>query len=214
MRTFCRYKSKLKKNSAFLFQRPKSNTVGDCWYDYVPVGHNTLGNMMTTISKDCQLSNIYTNHSLRATTIHLLDVARFPDRHIMFVTGHKAESSLKTYTGYTDSKTKQKMSNALSSVLRSSDNNVQQVDTYKAEKSCEQYSRLHPACFDLLPLSDSQEHQLISDMKMDTNFDDIVKTLNIPECQCVNPTGSQYSQNAVNYVQLPFIFSFWRVTND
>jgi hypothetical protein len=82
-----------------------------------------------------------------------------PDRHIMFVTGHKAESSLKTYTGYTDSKTKQKMSNALSSVLRSSDNNVQQVDTYKAQKSCEQYSRLHPACFDLLPLSDSQEHQ-------------------------------------------------------
>jgi hypothetical protein len=62
----------------------------------------------------------------------------------------------------------QKMSNALSSVLRSSDNNVQQVDTYKAEKSCEQYSRLHSACFDLLPLSDSQEHQLISDMKMDT----------------------------------------------
>jgi hypothetical protein len=36
--------------------------------------------------------------------------SRFPDRHIMSVTGHMAESSLKTYTGYTDSKTKQKMS--------------------------------------------------------------------------------------------------------
>lgn len=196
MRTFCRYKSKLNKNSAFLFQRPKSNTVGDCWYDSVPVGHNTLGNMMTTISKDCQLSKIYTNHSLRATTVHLLDVARFPDRHIMSVTGHKAESSLKTYTGYTDSKTKQKMSNTLSSVLRSSDNNVQKVDTCKTEKSCEQYSSLHPACFDLLPLSDSQEDQLISDMKMDTNFDDIVKMLNIPECQSVNPTP------AVNTVKM------------
>ena len=143
---------------------------------------------MTSISKDCQLSNIY--------TIHLLDVARFPDRHIMSVTGHKTESSLKTYTGYTDSKTKQIMSNALSSVLRSSDNNVQQVDTNKAEQSCEQYSSLHPACFDLLPLSDSQEHQLISDMKMDTNVDDIVKTLNIPECQSVNPTP------AVNTVKM------------
>ena len=106
------------------------------------------------------------------------------------------------------------MSNTLSSVLRSSDNNVQKVDTCKTEKSCEQYSSLHPACFDLLPLSDSQEDQLIFDMKMDTNFDDIVKTLNIPECQCVNPTGSQCSQNVVNYVQLPFIFLCWRVTND
>jgi hypothetical protein len=96
MRTFCRYKSKLIKNSAFLFQRPRSNTIGDFWYDYVPVDHNTLGYMMTTTNKDCQLSKIYTNHSLRATTVHLLDVARFPDRHIMSVTGHKAESSLKT----------------------------------------------------------------------------------------------------------------------
>jgi hypothetical protein len=139
VRTFCRYKSKLNKNSAFLFQRPKSNTVSHCWYDSVPVGHNTLGNMMTTISKDCQLSKIYTNHSLRTTTDHLLDVVRFPDRHIMSVTGHMAESSLKTYTGYTDSKTKQKMSNTLSSVLRFSDNNVQKVDTCKTEKCCEQY---------------------------------------------------------------------------
>jgi hypothetical protein len=92
VRTFYRYKCKLNKNSVFLFQRPKSNTVGDCWYDSVPVGHNTLGNMMTTISKDCQLSKIYTNHSLRATTVYLLDVARFPNRH-MSATGHKAEIS-------------------------------------------------------------------------------------------------------------------------
>jgi hypothetical protein len=108
------------------------------------------------------------------------------------------------------------MYNILSSVLRSSDNNVQNVETCKTEKSCEQYPNLHmhPAYFDMLPLSDSQEDQLISDMKMDTNFDDIVKTLNIPECQCVNPTGSQCSQNVVNYVQLPFIFLCWRVTND
>jgi hypothetical protein len=88
------------------------------------------------------------------------------------------------------------MSNTLSSVLRSSDNNVQKVDTCKTEKSCEQYSSLHPACFDLLQLSDSQEDQLISDMKMDTNFDDIVKMLNIPECQSVNPTP------AVNTVKM------------
>ena len=66
----------------------------------------------------------------------------------------------------------------------------------KTEKYCEQYRSLHPACFDLLPFSVSQEDQLIADMKMDTNFDDIVKALNIPECQSVNPTP------AVNTVKM------------
>ena len=69
---------------------------------------------MSTISKESGLSLIYANHSLRATTVHVLDVARFPERHIMSVTGYKAQSSLKTYTGYPDSKTKQNMSNTLS----------------------------------------------------------------------------------------------------
>ena len=72
---------------------------------------------MSTISKESGLSRIYFNHSLRAKTVHVLDVARFLDRHIMSVTGHKAQSSLKTYTGYTDSKTKQNMSNTLSNAL-------------------------------------------------------------------------------------------------
>ena len=73
---------------------------------------------------------------------------------------------------------------------------MQKVDTCKTEKSFEQYSSLHPAYFDLLLLSDSQEDQLIFDMKMDTNFDDIAKMLNIPECQSVNPTP------AVNTVKM------------
>jgi hypothetical protein len=49
--------------------------------------------------------------------VHVLDVARFLDRHSISVTGHKAQSSLKTYTGYTDSQTKQNMSNTLSNAL-------------------------------------------------------------------------------------------------
>jgi hypothetical protein len=47
-----------------------------------------------------------------------------------------------------------------------------------------------------------QEDQLISDMKMDTNFDDIVKMLNIPECQSVNPTP------AVNTFKMQSTMSF------
>lgn len=48
------------------------------------------------------MSNIYTNNSCRATTVHALDAAQIPSRHIMTVTGQKSESSLKTYSGITD----------------------------------------------------------------------------------------------------------------
>jgi hypothetical protein len=34
---------------------------------------NTLGNKMKNLSKQLNLSKLYTNHSLRATTITLLD---------------------------------------------------------------------------------------------------------------------------------------------
>jgi len=62
---------------------------------------------------EAQLSKVYTNHSLRASSVHLLDSANVPT-HIMAVTGHKAESSLKTYTGYTDQNTKKLMSHTIS----------------------------------------------------------------------------------------------------
>jgi len=59
------------------------------------------------------LSQVYTNHSIRATTVHVLDTAQIPSRHIMTVTGHKSESSLKTYSGKTDNSTKKLMSEAI-----------------------------------------------------------------------------------------------------
>jgi len=146
---------------------------------------------MSTISKESGLSRIYTNRSLRATTVHVLDVARFPDRHIMSVTGHKAQSSLKTYTGYTDSKTKQNMSNTLSNALRSttSENkrtgtysNVQETVVKESKDTVLSYSKLDSACFELLPLNSSQEDQLMSEMQNDSNFDALLSSLDIPLC--------------------------------
>jgi hypothetical protein len=78
------------------------------------MGQNKLGKIMSEFSQKAGISRKYTNHSLRATSVHLLDAAQFPSRHIMSVTGHKAEIRLKTYTGYTSENTKRSMSKAIS----------------------------------------------------------------------------------------------------
>jgi hypothetical protein len=57
--------------------------------DNASVGHNKLGTFMTEISRMTKLSREYTNHSCRATTVHVLDEAQVPSRHIMSVTGHR-----------------------------------------------------------------------------------------------------------------------------
>jgi hypothetical protein len=69
---------------------------------------------MSEFSKVAGLSKLYTNHSGRATTVHVLDEDDVPSRHIMNVTGHKSESSLKTYSGKTCEKTKKRMSELIS----------------------------------------------------------------------------------------------------
>ena len=62
------------------------------------------GTMMSVLSQKASLSQKYTNHSFGTTSVHILDATQISTRHIMSVTGHKAETSLKTYTGHTNNK--------------------------------------------------------------------------------------------------------------
>jgi hypothetical protein len=54
------------------------------WYDNAPLDQNSLGEMMPNISQKAGLSRRYTNYSLRATSVHLLDsIGKYANRHIM-----------------------------------------------------------------------------------------------------------------------------------
>ncbi|XP_067658215.1 uncharacterized protein [Haliotis asinina] len=110
VRSYVKYIRLLNKNCPKLFQQPNTKMEYNQHYYPIALGHNRIGSMMPNLSIKAGLSMKYTNHSLRATTVHVLDAAQVPSRHIMTVTGHKSESSLKTYTGYTDEKAKKKMS--------------------------------------------------------------------------------------------------------
>ena len=86
---------------------------------------------MKKVSIEAKLSCVYTNHSIRATTITILDECGYEARHIMALSGHRSESSIQSYAYQTSLSTKRKMSETLSESL----NNKKTVTTIAATSS-------------------------------------------------------------------------------
>jgi hypothetical protein len=76
-------------SSFALFQHPKSSFGDDDneWYENKPIGKNMLGSFMANLSTQAKLSEVYTNHCIRATTITELNREGFKDRDIFAVSG-------------------------------------------------------------------------------------------------------------------------------
>jgi hypothetical protein len=94
-----KYVSKLNPNCEKLWQRSKDEFCDDdhIWYNNVPVGKKTLGSFMSVLSKKCDLSQTYTNHSIRATGATILAKNSYCHSQIMAITGHKSVASLALY---------------------------------------------------------------------------------------------------------------------
>ena len=94
------------------FNDPRKKLVGQ-FGTTISVGKNTLAIKMKEISKLAHLSREYTNHSIRATSVTILDDYGFEARHIMCVSGH----SIRSYASKTTENIKLAMSTSLSSAL-------------------------------------------------------------------------------------------------
>ena len=96
------YLSHLNPLNEFLFQRPKRNVSisENVWDDNMVIGERTLGEKMKNILQEgiINLSKCYTKHSIRATAVTILDKSGFEARHIMAVSGHKNEASIRSYS--------------------------------------------------------------------------------------------------------------------
>ena len=90
------------------------------------VGENTRGKKMKIISQQAELSTTYTNHSIRATTITILDRIGLEARHIMSVSGYGNESSIKSYSK-TDENTKTNMASSLMAVIDNKKSDTEKV---------------------------------------------------------------------------------------
>lgn len=111
--SFKKYLSKLHPSKNDLWQKPRDSFEEDSfWYCNAALGKNTLANMMSEICRIAKLPRTYNNHSIRATSITLLD-AKFASCDIMKVSGHKSETSIKNYSTKTSEKKMEKMSNFL-----------------------------------------------------------------------------------------------------
>lgn len=84
------------------------------WYCDSHVGHHLLTDM---ISKLANLSRRYTNHSVRATSITALDDAGVKARHIIRISGHKSETSVKSYSSRLNENRKREFSQHLSKTI-------------------------------------------------------------------------------------------------
>ena len=86
VRSLDMYIPKLNPECDAFFQRPKKQTTEGslAWYDKQVVGINTLGSKMKALSKQAQLSKEYTNHSIRATSVTILDQCGFEACHIVY----------------------------------------------------------------------------------------------------------------------------------
>ena len=99
VKSFEMYISKLHPLCTRLWQRPKELFSDDdtVWYCNSRLGEKTLAKFMTKLSEGAKFSQIYTNHSIRATGATILTKSMFNLSQIMAVTGHKSVQSLTVY---------------------------------------------------------------------------------------------------------------------
>ena len=118
-KSFVKYLNKLNPalNSFWQRPRPKFSLLDDTWYCNVAVGEKTLGSMMSTLSTKYELSQRYTNHSIRVTGLQALEDANFEGRHIIRISGHKNEESIKHYARNLSAARKRSISSVLSSII-------------------------------------------------------------------------------------------------
>ena len=119
VKIFKLYLRKLNSTVDILWQRPKTkiNDYDQEWFDAIPVGRDPLNTTMKTLSKNAGLSTMYTNHCIRASVVTNLNEKGFEARDIMATTGHKSESSIRSYATKVPTKRRREMSDALASKM-------------------------------------------------------------------------------------------------
>ena len=109
--------SKTDPGAAALFNHcAKDAPDSDIWFTTPPVKHYQFSRFMGDISRNARCSKPYTAHCLRATAIQGMSDAGYELRHIMYMSGHRNESSVRSYNRGCSEMQKKSISATLSSL--------------------------------------------------------------------------------------------------
>ena len=101
-RSYLKYKEHLSPLMNDFWQTPKTRNWNnsDVWYQNKKLGHNPLSTFMSKLLNDTDLSQIYTNHSIRVTGTTYLTCKDYTPKEIMSITRCKSLNSLsKSFNG-------------------------------------------------------------------------------------------------------------------
>ena len=130
VRTYSKYMSLLHPMQPALWQRPRDAILpmDTIWYCSAPLGEKSLGGMMPKLSIKYNLSERYTNHSIRVTSLQVLDDENVEGRHIIRVSGHKSVDSVQNYARRLSASRKRNISSILGDHLATANIQNQQVE--------------------------------------------------------------------------------------
>ena len=158
--TFELYMKLLNDENTSLFQRPKMGYRlhdSKLMYDNAKSGRDTLGNMMSVMSKSAGLSKRYTNHCVRATCVSLLD-ENFDPTQIMGVSMHKSLTSILSYRGRVKKSKKRDMSMSLTRACTSETSTIVSNDV-------------------------SVQNEPSNDVACTSSNEQLIDSLNVPDCE-------------------------------
>jgi len=103
VRCIKKYLQKRNPNCPALWQKPRNYSTGKfnesdaVWFCNVPLGKNTLDNLLGRMSKKAGLSTHFTSHCIRATSVTILKAAGLENSRVRSITGHKSGASIESY---------------------------------------------------------------------------------------------------------------------
>ena len=185
VKSFQKYISKLHPAIDALWQRPRDTfeESEETWFCRQKVGEKTLSKFMSVLSVSADLSQVYTNHSIRATGATILTKNMFNPSKIMAVTGHKSVQSLTVYQR-TDTDEKIAMGRAMAQTVTPTSDLPALPSTTKLALPAPEST-----CMDVA----LREDIAVAEMQ-GINVRDIFSDFNAPLCQSENSFSSVQSR--------------------
>ncbi|XP_021359223.1 uncharacterized protein LOC110454170 [Mizuhopecten yessoensis] len=88
------------------------------WYTNKSLSKRTFAKFMSNICVAAKIDKKYTPHCLRATAIQFLNDQGYEARHIMYMSDHRCESSLRSYNRNVANHQKKALSSSLSAIVQ------------------------------------------------------------------------------------------------